>query len=86
MDLEEASTPTARLARTRSSCSACSSFTRSSSPALARSKLAARPVMAMMSDCSSGAGTCMFTYMETGTGPAHMGSHRTEMCLSSPQR
>lgn len=45
------------LALTRSSCSACSSFTRSSSPALARSKFAARPVMAMMSDCSSGAGT-----------------------------
>lgn len=46
-----------RPALTRSSCSACSSLTRSSSPALARSRCAARPVMAMMSDCSSGAGT-----------------------------
>lgn len=46
---------------TRSSCSACSSFTLSSSPALARSRLAASPVMVMISDCSSGAGTWMFT-------------------------
>lgn len=29
---------------------------------MARSRLAARPVMAMTSDCSSGAGTWMFTY------------------------
>lgn len=51
------------FACTLSSCSACSSFTLSSSPCLARSTLAARPVTLITSSCFSGCGTQMFTYV-----------------------
>lgn len=49
-------------AGTLSSCSACSSFTLSSRPCLARSTLAANPVTLITSSCFSGCGTQMFTY------------------------
>lgn len=43
---------------------------------MARPKFTARPVMAMTSDCSSGAGTWMFTYTETGMDLMEMGPGR----------
>lgn len=52
---------------TRSSCSACSSLTRSKSPSLARSSWLAKPVMEMLWDCWSGAGTWILTWTKTSS-------------------
>lgn len=77
----------AALARsTRSSCSACSSFTLSRRPVFARSTLGTRPVILMTSDCCSGCGTEIFTWSTEDKGGGESRQGRRVIWLPDDQR